>query len=305
MWVSSPEDSELLLNFQRYAGKRVQRFPYRTPNSSSFYGLGWIKLTTFIKIKKMLFVLTILNMDPGFIIRMVFESRLAKFCDNVDVGRKNAFSSPVFDIMIVAMEFGLVQVIRDMAMNIAPVTSKRAWSRLVWERAWKLDDANWRAANTIYKDNDLLISTMGDTRYLNWWRISDMDYRLVKMCETMSKIICHASLLKRDDYRLKGAPMSSRTCISCSMYCIESISHIVNQCPFYQIQRAEMYDEIFKNCPSAKDIFQENNENVLYYLLGKTVPNMEEYEMIYMWCISGAYICRMYNKAVANRMGVG
>ena len=61
----------------------------------------------------------------------------------------------------------------------------------------------------------------------------------------------------------------------------------------------------FKKCPSAKDIFQENNENVLYYLLGKTVPNMEEYEMIYMWCISGAYICRMYNKAVANRMGVG
>ena len=97
------------------------------------------------------------------------------------------------------MEFGLVQAIRDMAMNIIPVTSKRAWSRLVWERAWKLHDANWSAANTVHKDNDLLIMTMGDTRYLTWWRISDMDYKLVKMCETMSKIVCHASLLKRDD----------------------------------------------------------------------------------------------------------
>ena len=89
------------------------------------------------------------------------------------------------------------------------------------------------------------------------------------------------------------------------MYCIESISHIINQCPFYQPQRVEMYDEIYKNCPNAKGIFQENAGNVLNYLLGKIVPSMEEYEMLYLWCISGAYICKMYNKAVANRMGVG
>ena len=87
------EDNELLLTFQRYAGKRVQRFPYRTPNFSSFYGIGWLKLTTYIKVKKMLFVLTILNMESDFIIREIFESRLVKFCDNVHVSRKNVFSS--------------------------------------------------------------------------------------------------------------------------------------------------------------------------------------------------------------------
>ena len=41
---------------------------------------------------------------------------------------------------------------------------------------WKIEDANWNASNTILRDNDLLIHTVGDTRYLNWWAISDLNY---------------------------------------------------------------------------------------------------------------------------------
>ena len=71
---------------------------------------------------------------------------------------------------------------------------------------------NMGASNIIKRDNNLLLSTIGDTRYLAWWKISDLDYRLTGMCETMSRIVCHTSLLKKDDYRLKGLPMNNRTC---------------------------------------------------------------------------------------------
>ena len=47
-----------------------------------------------------------------------------------------------------------------------------------------------------------------------------MGYRLIKMCETMAKIVCYASSLKRDEYRLKGLIMSNRTYIMCDMNCI-------------------------------------------------------------------------------------
>ena len=65
---------------------------------------------------------------------------------------------------------------------------------------------NWKASNTILKENDLLTMTVGISRYQTWWKISDTDYRLAGMWTTMSKIICHASLLKSDDVmiRLKG-----------------------------------------------------------------------------------------------------
>ena len=142
----------------------------------------------------------------------------------------------------------------------------------IWERAWTLEDADWKASNIIFRENDILAFTIGKTRYMTWWRISALDYSLIKMCETMAKIVCHASNLKRDDYRLKGSTMSSRTHIMCDMYCIEDILHIINQCPYYEEERASMYEEIYKRCPNAKKTFEENRGEAPYFLLGRRIP---------------------------------
>ena len=51
VWVLSERDKELLNSFQTYAGKRIQRFPQRSTNTSSSYGLGWLKITAYIRVK--------------------------------------------------------------------------------------------------------------------------------------------------------------------------------------------------------------------------------------------------------------
>ena len=157
----------------------------------------------------------------------------------------------------------------------------------------------------IYKDKDLLANTLGETRYLTWWAISHLDHRLVRMCEDMSKIICHASLLKRDDCRLKGLSMSNRTCTNCDLYCLEDIHHIVTQCPYYQVDRKLMYDEINKKCPNVKGSLEEDSTNIMFYLLGKNLKSICDEEMLCFWCISGNSISRMYRKAIESRTGVG
>ena len=58
VWVNIECDNEHILSFQRYAGRRIQRFPHRAPNASSFYGLGWLKRTSYIRVKKLSFILT-------------------------------------------------------------------------------------------------------------------------------------------------------------------------------------------------------------------------------------------------------
>ena len=157
VWVLTDKDDELILAFQQYAGKRVQRFPQKAPNSSSFYGLGWLKLTSYINVKKLLFVLTILKMVPENPLRRIFELRFEEFCRNFDKCRKNEYSSPIYNILHAAVIYGLIDAIKGMS-------SKRTWSKLIWERAWKLEDANLRASNMILKDNDILALTVGDTR---------------------------------------------------------------------------------------------------------------------------------------------
>ena len=40
------------------------------------------------------------------------------------------------------------------------------------------------------------------------------------ICENMARIICHASLLKRDDVRLKNLTPANRMCSLCVHYVI-------------------------------------------------------------------------------------
>ena len=152
----------------------------------------------------------------------------------------------------------------------------------------------------MFRENDLLKSTIGDTRYLSWWAISDLDYRLVHMCETMSRIICHTSLLKRDDYRLKGLPMSNRTCINCDMYRVEEMLHIITQCPYYHNDHVLVYEEIYSKCPNVKRAFEEDETNTPYYLLGQKVTLCSDEEMVCLWSISGKAISSMYKKAISD-----
>ena len=72
VWILTEKDEELLNSFQSYAGKRVQSFPQRAPNTSSFYGIGLLKLTSYIRVKKLLFVRSILKMEPENVILRIF-----------------------------------------------------------------------------------------------------------------------------------------------------------------------------------------------------------------------------------------
>ena len=48
-------DIESLQAFQRYARRRLQRFPIRSTGSTSYHGLGWVRLDTVVQIKKLIF----------------------------------------------------------------------------------------------------------------------------------------------------------------------------------------------------------------------------------------------------------
>ena len=63
LWVLGGNETELLQKFQRYVGRKCQRFPKRSPNHSAHYPLGWLSIDRFIKVKKLLFLRTILVMS--------------------------------------------------------------------------------------------------------------------------------------------------------------------------------------------------------------------------------------------------
>ena len=88
MWVPGDNDIAVLDAFQRYVGRRVQRFPSKSPNETSFTGLGWIRIELFVYIKKLLFVRTIAMLDDESIYKKIFLARAVQFNNN-DLGFEN------------------------------------------------------------------------------------------------------------------------------------------------------------------------------------------------------------------------
>ena len=298
----SDKGIENLLNFERFAGRRIQRFPPRTPNSTSFYGLGWSKLTTYIGVKKLLFAMTIIRMKAENVIRTIFERRLEDFMRNTRDAECNAQKSPFFEIFSTCKKFGLLDCVRKMVRGEMPIYGKKGWSDLVWQRAWRIEDAYWKATNMMCKNNDLLILTNPDTRYLSWWRLADSNHPLMRMCETIARIVCRASRLKCDDSRFKEAPASQKTCEMCDQYAVENIHHIIMQCPAYNSERVIMYELIERYCPAVTSLLKENPSMTFAWIMGREVPGVSALEQVTLLEIAGEAILIMYNKCINNRV---
>ena len=245
------ENRENIMAFQRFAVRRIQRFPHRSLNQTSFYGLGWVKLTTFVLIKKVLFIMTILKMEAGNMINKVFIARANIDKENPEAGSDNIFSSPVFDILNAAARISLLNTVYGMINGTTPLYSKKAWSEYVWAQAWRLEDAYWQSTFLINQDCKNLYGTMGSARYLTWWAISDKFPSTIRMCENLAKIICKCTKLKTDDLRNKGLTQSHRVCSLCDHYAAEHIEHLIMQCPVYESIRASMFNDVRKSSHSS------------------------------------------------------
>ena len=300
LWVMGEEDVRLLDDFQIYSGRRVQRFSFNTPRESSFVGLGWMRLESFIAGKKLLFIRTIIKMKDQSPVKMIFVQRCIAFDRNIEDGLTNKFDSPIFNILRMALCFNLYNEVMRMVKGLA-IFSKTQWSKMVWRKAWQVEDTDWFFRSSLLKYTLRLSKTMGDVCYLVWWQISDRYPALMKTCETMAKFVCRSSLLKNDDYRFKNDINTNQICQLCDLYAVENIQHVAMHCTHHEEVRTRMLLEIDAISPQ---LFT-NDPDVFNILLGKNVPSIDIDIMTEVWICAGKAICNMYYCVLNSRAGIG
>ena len=297
-------DIDSLDKFQRYAGKRIQRFPRHAPNETCFRGLGWMRIENFIYAKKLIFVRTIMNMKPDSIYRIVFVQRTMHFNNNIAESMENVHDSPVFDILKTSITFGLYDFILNMVTR-NHVYTKIQWKRIVWNRAWEIEDEDWQYGALFYKSLNCLNMSIGKTYYLSWWHISDCIPSKMRQCENMAKLVCRISDLKSDDYNLRGASFLNKSCSNCDDAAYEDVGHMIMSCTNTSDLRKDMIGEI-ENDIECRDIWRDiNASEVLSTLLGGTPRGHTFPEMFKIWCIAAFWINEMYYKTLSDRAGVG
>ena len=289
VWFLKYKDIELLQSFQRYAARRLQRLHYRSLNATSVACLGWMDVVTIIKVRKIIFLRTIFVMAEYMPIKVMLLATLQEQPEKDD----NPYDSAILQMIGYCGELGLLPEVRGMAGGIVP--SKALWKRSVWERAWYMEQGLWDdiVANSQYLD---LVNLVTDQKvYSIWWQIADKDQGYMRRCETMVKLLCHASLLKADDSRLRRSTFIMKCCTLCDHASYENLKHVVMQCPYHIDRRTQMYDELNIVCPNMEQLIDFN------VLIGKCIAGMDIEEMFPIWAISCTYITKMYHDTLNNR----
>ena len=82
---------------------------------------------------------------------------------------------------------------------------------------------------------------MGGSKYLAWWQMSDGNYDMMRVCDSMVRLVTHSSMLKNDNLCLKVMPLSACLCYQYDQADPDDVRHPVLQCPIWQIARSAMF----------------------------------------------------------------
>ena len=120
------------------------------------------------------------------------------------------------------------------------------------------------------------------------------------MCDDLSRLVCGVSKLRSDDPAFKSLPFGSRCCKLCDSWAEECICHFLMLCSFFEETRRAMYTEISK-IPYKGRVITQNKPDVVKYLLGKCIQDVEYKDMLRLWTISGEFISQMYRLVLKKR----
>ena len=182
---------------------------------------------------------------------------------------------------------------------------KSVWKGMVWDRAWSLENMAWRIEYRLQQSLDLVSAINPNPNYLTWWALSDKYPERISMCETMTRLVCHASLLLIDDIRLKKQTILSRCCPLCDSSVPDDVKHLVLQCPSTEQRRIDMYAELRQCTVNLEARLNEIPEEILPILLGKCLTGYTTDQMEDIWIVAGSHIDRMYRENLITKSGIG
>ena len=235
-------------------------------------------------------------MPDDAICKRILVNKANEYRNDPLKGARNEYSSPIFELLNVSKEFGILDTCLQM-IDRGFHMSKLDWKKKIWEIAWQREDEGYE----LHRCDALMFKVIDRPFYLVWWIIADLLPHLTINCEIMSKLVCKASLLKDHDYRLKRKSFSHKVCTRCVLGIREDVNHIVMQCPCNEGSKQEMLEAINAlDSDIAERIFAQP-QDVFSILMGRHPADTHFEFMLKLWVISSTYIAEMYRNVIKSR----
>ena len=304
LWVINDNDVKLLEELQRYAGRRIQRFPYRSPNETSYVGLGWLRLEIFIYVKKVLFVRGISILLDDSIYKQIFILRLSQYEADKESANENRCLSPIFDIIRVVDLFGLYKEMKEMLHGVR-FYSINQWKVIVWKRAWEIERQDWVIRSSLFTNTKTLNTVSDNGRLLIWWQLADIAPDIMRPCEVMAKVVCKASSLKVDCYQFRKDPVRRTYCELWNNFSIEDTRHLFLHCPALSALRNDLFNNIEIIEKETSTAIIQTHGNIFATLMGRITLDIDVEVQIKFLKVVAKCFYKMYSHVIKERNGIG
>ena len=200
VWVLKSDEVGSLRRFQRYVGRKSQRFHQHSRNFSAYAPFGWISLEKVVYVNKLLFFRSICVMKDNTPCKRILISCVNSFNADRAKGTLNLCNTPIYELCNIASRVNLLDTCLNMVLN-GHYYGKKLWSRMVWEKVWILEDEEIQIYRAQIGSEKLLFKIVEKPYYLTWLVISDVSREHISKCENMAKNGLRGKSLK--DIRLK------------------------------------------------------------------------------------------------------
>ena len=159
--------------------------------------------------------------------------------------------------------------------------------------------------NNYIKSLDILNGVSPVNMNLTWWSIADKFPQHIKGCEIMAKLVCHASVLRADNFKYKSLPGTAQMCDVCGCFEVEDARHFVLRCSYFACERDTMLREIDRICESAGTVTVVDNIDMLFTMLGRLHDGLSNDQMMRIWFVILSTVPAMYRKNMRHKRGIG
>ena len=238
-----------LENAHRQNAKLIQGLPGNTPRPSPLMTLGWISIQSFIEMRKIVFLLSILSLPASNIYRRITLHILLQCSISIELPRY----SPVASMFKCILKYDLQNVLIDFVMNGGghlPQTKVKI-KKIVWEYEVK----RWNSMKLMYPDLENYYNCVTRPCLNVWWKyVAKFPNMNIYVRSLMAVLMGGQPLGLQCNF-------NSKMCKLCTYGNLENPAHVLFACSALQDTRDNTWARLLQVMPDAMSIGIENCNN--------------------------------------------
>ena len=282
-----------LEQFHGQSAKYFQNLPLQSPNVSCLATIGWKSMESHINILMLTFLWRLLLLPMNCVYKRVVLIRLWYHMYVVD----GKHQGPTWNMLQRFREYGLIGILSDV-MNTGYVMPIQEFKRLVHNLVINNELKRYKISCHLYSSLKLFKNCIPNIKMWPWWLFCLKNPKATRNVRTLLRIMCGRSELRSDKIKFGAI---SNVCYKCDLNVMDSITHVVFECPESEIMRQNLMREVAEVAPPLlNNHFQmmPNYNKTLFLLSGLNDAYVCEWDLMYHAMLNLVIV--MYNQYVLN-----